>query len=260
MKKIFFALYICTVWFMTGCSEDKLDIYNGRNSIYFEVPDPIRASAGELTDTTRFSFVDLAVEDTLISIKVMVLGDIMGFDRYFKVGVIAEKTTALSGVNFSIEGDEFVVPADSVCGYVRVRLLHSTDLLDTTYQIAFNLLPNDQFQLAVEKQVINKENNKYVDLLHHYLLFNDHLDKPLRWDFQSLLGKWTPKKHLLINKLLDMKANDWNTIMPGQLTAISVYMRTYLQERIDQGKEFAIREEDGSFMTVRDVIIPAGWE
>ena len=111
---------------------------------------------------------------------------------------------------------------------------------------------------AVEAGLL--ENHKYVDLLHHYLLFNDHLDKPLRWDFGNLLGKWTPKKHLLINKLLDMDSKDWAAIMPGQLTAVGVYMRAYLQERIDQGKEFAIREDDGSFMVVTGVKIPDGWE
>ena len=260
MKKILFIISILTV-FIGGCSEDKLDTYAGRNSIYFEIPKP--GSWGdfkELTDTTRFSFVDRVIDDTVLTIRVAVLGDVAHYDRYFQVHLLIEKTTGKNGVNFQMEKTEFIVPADSICGYVEVKLIRTADLLDTTYQIGFALDANEYFQLAIEQQMVNKENHKYVDLLHHYLLFNDHLDKPLRWDFGNLLGKWTPKKHLLINKLLDMDSKDWAAIMPGQLTAVGVYMRAYLQERIDQGKEFAIREDDGSFMVVTGVKIPDGWE
>lgn len=261
MNKIFFVLCILTIWFAVGCSEDKLATYDGRNSIYFEVPKPGRAySSGELTDTTRFSFVDRIIEDTLYPVKVMVLGDIVHYDRHFIAELLPDKTTGVKGVNYVLEGSEFIVPADSVCGYVRVKLIRTTDLLDTTYQIGLALRANEPFELAIEKQVINKENNKYVDLLHHYLLFNDHLEKPLRWDFGNMFGEWTPKKHLLINKLLDMDSQAWSTAMPGTLTSVWVYIRTYLQDKIDQGKEFAIREADGSFMKVTGVIIPDGWE
>lgn len=259
MKRI--LLSVLTAAGLFSCSEDKLDIYDGQDSVYFNVArEGRKQDSHDLADTTRFSFVDRVIDDTLISLRVSVLGNVVPQERKFYAEIIPESTTGKEGVDFKMEKTEFVVPADSVFGYVQVLLFRTSVLLDTSYQIGFRLKSSEDFSLALEKQVLNKENNKYVDLLNHYLVFSDHLDKPLRWDSGNLLGVWTVKKHLLINKLLDMDSEKWAAITPGKMSAISAYMRSYLQEHIDQGIEFAIREDDGSFMVVKDVKIPEGWE
>lgn len=257
MKKRFITILCCLTAIVYSCSEKGLSTYeNGRNSIYFGIEDRdkmLDKYSKAFRDTTAFSFVDLVVEDTLVSLKVMVLGDVVNRDRKFSMEIVDTMTTAKLAVNYELESNEFYIPADSTCGYLSVRLLRTRELLDTVYQIGFRLKENEEFDLALETQVINKLKDQYINLTTHVLTFTDQLEKP-RYFMDFVLGTYTVKKHLLINRLLDMNTAKWAAASPSLIMSIGTYMRAYLQDRIDEGN--AIKEDDGSYMTVPGVILP----
>lgn len=271
MKKIWitglFLGMIC--W---NCSEDKLDTYEGTNSVYFAVRNPYANANTSLpyTDTTVFSFVNYNVPDTTLYLQVNTLGDVATYERKFKVEVVKEETSALAGDFYDDLRTEYTIPADSVYGFVPVTLHRVEELRDAMYSLTLRLVPSGDFQLALKEKVVDKVNGEVVDLLKHKIYFSDLVQEPLMWKFGTLpnmepdMGSvWSVDKYLLTNYLLDIVPTDWdsrNTMQAGRRMGISVYMRNYLMDMIAKGTAVLDEAETDGFMRVKGVIVPANYQ
>lgn len=263
---------ILSVLFCWSCSEDKLDTYDGNNSIYFAVKNPYAISGESLpyTDTTVFSFVNFVVPDTTLYLQVNTLGDVAPYARKFRAEIVWNETTAKAGQYFDELQDEYTIPADSVWGVLPITLHRDKDLRDSVYVLTIRLVPNGDFQLALKEKVVDKVNEEFVDLLKHRIYFSDLVVEPLMWRAYTSQGVepemgsvWSVDKYLLTNYLLDIIPTDWDsrsTMAFGRRIGISVYMRNYLMDMI--AKKTAVQDdaEPDGFMRVKGVNIPANYD
>lgn len=266
---IIFSVLFCILW---GCSEDNLDAYDGRNSVYFAVRNPLARPTESLPymDTTVFSFINFNVADTVFYLRINSLGDVVSHDRTFGVEVVASSTTAKAGEHYQTMVSQYVIPADSVSGVIPVKLLRSPELRDSVFILTLHLTRTTDFDLALENKVVDKINNKYVDLLQHVIVVSDLVMKPLMWDAFTLPGKepdmgsvWSVDKYILTNYLLDIGPSDWDdrsTMAPGRRFAISIYMRNYLTDMIAKGTAVRDDAEKDGFMRVKGVIVPEHYD
>ena len=262
-----FLGFIC--W---NCSEDKLDTYEGTDSIYFTVRNPYAPSTESLpyTDTTVFSFINYNVSDTTLHLRVSTLGDVAPYERKFKVEVVGEETTARAGEFYDELQREYVIPADSISGVVPVTLHRVKELREEQYSLTLRLVSSGDFQLALKEKVVDKVNGKTVDLLKHRIYFSDLVQEPLMWRYGAQPGVepemgsvWSVDKYLLTNYLLDITPTDWdnrNTMQVGRRLGVSVYMRNYLMDMIAKGTAVSDVAEADGFMRVRGVVVRAYYQ
>ncbi len=271
MKKIvvigLFLSFIC--W---NCSEDELDTYEGTNSIYFTVHNPYATSTESLpyTDSTVFSFINYNISDTTLHLQVSTLGDVVPYERKFKVEVVEKETTARGGEFYDELLEEYLIPADSVSGVVPVTLHRIKELREERYSLTLRLVPSGDFQLALKEKVVDKVNGKTVDLLKHRIYFSDLIQEPLMWRYGAVPGVepemgsvWSVDKYLLTNYLLNVTPTDWdnrNTMQIGRRLGISVYMRNYLMDMIAKGTAVLDEAEADGFMRVKGVVVPANYQ
>lgn len=195
MRKI--GLLILIIFACWACHEDELDGYSGTDGIYFAA---LVNNKVDYTDTTLFSFAFAPVPDTIIRISVRGYGQVVDYDRKFRVAV--EGGNAVAGVNFETLEEEYVLKADSVYSYVPVKIFRE-GTRDTTFYITLRLLPNQDFLHNVP---FKKVNGDTVDITRHVIAFTNKLNKPMMW---TGLGYWSEAKFYLLNEELGYKAEDW---------------------------------------------------
>ena len=231
MKNTILIIGIAISALLAGCSEKELENYQGGlNSIYFNEIDSANIYRPVPKDTTTFTFSGRPVLDTVITLRVKTMGDVVNRDRNFSVEIDSDKTTA---PNTLYELDQhLVIPAKSNYGYIRIRLFKKPELTpDTTFSLQLRLKANEEFELSLETHVVNKLNNQYVDLLNHTLLFSDRLEKPGYWDmsYERYFGIWGRRKHIIIETLIpDI---DWS-IKYGtyELVSMASFIADYLNK------------------------------
>lgn len=239
---------------LAGCSEDDLRTYDGTDSVYWGMKSGLSQTTTEYSDSTYFSFISVPDRrDTILSLKVELLGNVESYDRYFRVMVIPEKTNA-PDVNYELEGIRFKIPADSIWGTVPLRLHYTKELLEKTYRICIKLLPGEDLDVAIEKKVLDKNKGRYVDLLQHTLLFDCQLKKPGRWLEEgelAFLGYFTPLKYLEMTKYFTLNDELWVNMEPGTLSAMAVYMASKVKKAYDSDPvtlKNSPKEADGKLM------------
>lgn len=238
---------------LCGCSEDKLDTYGGIDSVYWGIEHilPGTQNTLEFSDSTYYSFISRpSRQDTILPLKVQLLGNIVPYNRYFRAVIVADKTTA-PDVNFELEGIRFMIPADSIAGIVPLRLKYSNDLLEKSYRVCLQLLPGDDLDVNIQNKVINKDKEQYIDFLKHTVIFDCQLKKPARWDEKGELGYFTSLKYLEMTKYFTLDEQVWNSIMPGMVTNMAVYMASKLKKAYDSDPvtlKNSPKEIDGKLM------------
>lgn len=146
--KIIFAL--ATACALSACSKDEIDTYNeGEDAVRFVSADVLPAeravggSAYSVDDDIlyeTFSFLDAPdAKYHDCDIRLALIGKTAGQDR--EVSVSTEGTTAPDTTYQILKA---VIPADSIYGYVRVRLYNVAELSDSTYKLSLTIQGNDK--------------------------------------------------------------------------------------------------------------------
>lgn len=223
----------------TACSEDLLETYDTAQShIYFGIENTERGAKSSFTDTTVVSFAryDEDLTELEWDLRVNVLGKYSETARKFDFEIIPEGTTAESGKHYELLANQGTVGGTEVCGYIPVKLLKKDLALKTTYYIHFRLKENADFGLALEKEYVDLQNDKTVNLREHVLAVTCELAPPVTWELaSSYFLTFSTKKILLINQLCNKTMDDWDNMQLYILEPMWVRVRNYLQDQINKG-------------------------
>lgn len=184
MKKLidirFPVMVAVAMLLFASCKKTAYQVYDQKfTGIYF------------LSDSVYYSFGVTPLEKHSYDLKVPVriMGIASGADRSFSVTVVAEKTTAVEGLHFTIP-ETFTIMADSINGFVPVTILRDS-LKDKDFKLVLKLDKNAGFTPV-------DENLKEV-LIH----FNNRVDPPTWKDYWGdpawpdyKLGKWNPLTYI----------------------------------------------------------------
>ena len=263
MKNIFFIIIaVC----LLGCEEDQLKFYHGVDNIYFYKRSAPASQA--YVDTTVFSFAFINEADTLVSLSVRGQGEVMDFDRSFRVAV--EGGTAEEGVNFDALSDDFVLKAGEVYASVPVRI-YREGLKDKSVSMVLRLLPNEYFAQNMPYTTVKSDT---IDITRHVLVFSNKIEQPVAWS-EPILGYFSEAKFRLLNEELGIQAASWYDEaqlkdMSDKAKGAGVYMVNYLNDfvqrtdYVNMPKDPDAPAENRGYMTFRNVSgssvkIPAEW-
>lgn len=243
MKKkeiIYTAAALVSMFCWGGCSTVGFDTYDtAQNSVYFGMTNPNTSQKNVFVDTTVFSFGEFEkVTDTVIYIRVNALGGFFDTDRTFEYEVVDSLSTAIEGDIYTLPEKTGVIPANATCGYIPVRM-HNTAALKkrAMFYLVLQLKPNENFNLDLKLEYVDKVNNNFVQLTRHYVGISNRIQQPESWyKVSGYFLDFSSDKYKLINELCHLVKEDWETMQFYTAEAYWVAVRNYLQERIDAGE------------------------
>lgn len=176
MRKIFKSLLILFLVAFVSCESIDPIYYDSVARIYFE------------DEQTDYSFGDkpLSIEETIVEIKVRIMGESTTATRRFKVEVDEEETTAIEGVQYEALPSDFEVLQDSIYGYIPVKLLRSgiDGTVEESLMITLHLIDGGDFVTGVKESLSTK------------LKFNNYLEEPSWWSWIGYyVGDYAPEKY-----------------------------------------------------------------
>ena len=242
MEKYKYILVCLLVVTINSCKTEEIDTYFGGDQIYFKYATPLSSSGKDSLEVLFSSYVNASKTDSLIAIPVQVIGEISNVDREFKVVKVDSLTTAVEGVDYELL--ETVIPAHSLEGSAKIKLLRTEVLKKKTLVLGLELLPNSNFDTFFD----NLPNRELASPLVFRVLFSDVGDRPLSWVlFQTILdnsfGPYSDVKYALIKELCDVDDEYFNftdgalinerfaiSIVMAWSSRINVYLREYKEK------------------------------
>ncbi|MCO4294563.1 DUF4843 domain-containing protein [Solitalea sp. MAHUQ-68] len=242
MKKLVYQLStLLFIGALTSC-EKGLMTYQGEDNIYFE-------EAGGAIDTrlakdsTAISFAPVTNADSVVKVVVTTSGLPVNYDREYKLEV-DPRSTAVLGTHFELPADKkFVIRKNVIHDTILVRLVRTPDMLDNQFNIIFNLLPNESFNILL-KQRLNS-GQKPVNCITKKFMVTDAILKPRTWQI-GFFGNFTRKKLFLICEVSGATPLYMDKMSPGEGLFYGRQTQRYLNEQKALGN--IILDEDGTAM------------
>ena len=182
----YYYLLLLIALFCWNCQEDKLDTYDGQDGVYFInlYATRILTSDDWFSDTTNFSFALVNASDTVINLGVRVMGNMVDYDRTFRINYT---TNATAGIHYDELESEYTIPANNSDSYIPIHIYREAIESDTTFYIELQLISNDNFaqnmpfKELIEDGVIHRHINKstkyykqkrmyFIELLERHLI------------------------------------------------------------------------------------------
>lgn len=256
MKKItiYIFLPLLTISLLMGCVEDDLTTYDRKDSVYF-LSSLDKEVFGSVTDSLFYGFglTKADFTDSIIHIKVAVQGNVKAFDRSVNLQV-GGRTTAQENVDFEILETPMIKSGEFLAD-IPVKLLKSEAVVADTVFLELELLPNEDFDTNMKKQVSNtgEVEHSHVNL---GIYFSGAVTEPQGW-FVPYLGTFSLKKLQLMADVLEIDPYTF-TLPLGSMYSLSelkyfgVYMQRYLDLQKAEGN--TVLEEDGTEMEMGHLI------
>ena len=244
----------------TSCSHDGVDLYSGPTAMLYiqELSSfDIYGNPIGYRDHTDADFANVPPGLTMwsVSFEVKMAGEVVDYDRPYSLKVEADSTTAVEGVDYDLEDNEFMIKAGKASDVVKVRL-HRTDKI----RVSFLLEPNEHFTIDIPEFKTSASwsaQTPMMDATRYYVTASEFYRCPAVWDSWGLndyFGTYTPKKFSVINALFGWTKDDWNSagdpskskVLYGRIPFCASEFQKYLQKMADEGTPE--REVDGSLM------------
>ena len=146
-RTIYSFVLLVAVMSLASCKKEMMG-YEGMEGVYF-------AQQWGLPTYSEFPYrsfsnVELVklpgtVTEYTANIKVMFTGPVKDYDRYFKVEINPDSTTAVAGVHYAPLPESVLVPANAIEAYVPLVIKRAPDLQVASKKIGLRLLANDDF-------------------------------------------------------------------------------------------------------------------
>ena len=254
--------------FFTAC-EKSLMTYEGPESIYFSMQKNANPEEDIYLPDASINLMNQVGSEVEYGLNVVVTGEPKDYDRSYRVGVVADSTTAVVGVDYILpEGG--VIKAGQVSDSLYVKLLKNDELQKKSVRLYVQVLPNEHFSTNFTQFGHDGREYNVFDPRVYDLTFTSMMTKPYWWESYSTsnqvengnLGYFTSKKISLINELYSLTYADWLKTDEGgtgamNLTRVKVIYKKFALYLIDQYKNHTpVLEEDGRLMWV----IGCPWE
>lgn len=241
------------IFMMTGCSHEEIDLYSGPQAGIFIQQvrssdiygNPMTYKDGE----TGITFATQAAHVTGLNafFYVRSMGPTVDYDRPYGIKVVPEETTAVEGVDYSLDGNDFCIKAGEAIDTVYIKLIRHKGLLQKTVRVFFQLSPNEHFEIPVKEYKNSANWTVAGDTLkadHYYVEFGENYTCPSYWNSfgKSYFGTWTVTKYLTLNEYMGWSVTDWSNagfsgakVAYGRLPVAAKMLQAYLQAQADAG-------------------------
>lgn len=260
MKKVsFYRNFMFASLVLLGCKADMID-YKGKAGVYFAVQHPWISGGGDSTTweyapKTEVPFIVTTSSDSLVRLKVKLLGNLVNKDRTFKMVVVDSGTTAIKGEDFEWPKNEFVMEANSSITDVFVQVYKTPSLKDTMRKIMFELVPTPDFQLPINTWYPAPGQYGYspkpgapvedISAIRHTIVLSDVItNQPTGW-YAGFFGDFSKKKFDVLSEWFNLTWNDFlrENMDPNRARAFAQKAKYKLQELEEQGTP--VMEADG---------------
>lgn len=243
---------------LASCSEEEFMTYEGnRAGIYLQrvSTTDINGTPLGFTDSLTISFASYAAtyKEYPVVVPVCIMGDVVDYDRPFKMEVDKEKTTAIEGEEYEFSDTACYIPAGKTKQNVKLILKRSDRIAKETARLVFSIKDNENFTVELEsyKNVTDwKTQGKELCGTSYKIIFSDKYAVTTWWELygQTFYGTWSVRKEKLLNEIMGWTHADWERwkVAYGQMGFGAKKFRKHLQEQADNGTP--VKEEDGSFM------------
>jgi hypothetical protein len=274
MKNIIYYSMMLAFGFSLASCEKEMKTYEGLEGVYFAQqwgsPNYSEWPYRPFTNVELVKVAGTATEYTA-NIKVMFTGRVIDRDRYFKVEINPDSTTAVENVHYAPLPEEILVPANATVAYVPLVIKRSKDLQTTSKKIGLRLVANGDFGIAfpnwksipdLGKGTLTPADTAFDNSI-HTVIVHDYIVQPAIWRGSVAAatnrdaGPWggfTRKKIELMYTLFNLTYDDFASTqtMPLVLqTLIAQEMGRYLIAQFNAGTP--VKEEDGRLMWVEKV-------
>ena len=284
MKHIFICILACSILGLFSCQEDEVETWQGEDGVYFYVQwgvDWYDTTYWAAQPYTEVNFTSLGEDTSMVKLRVMLAGNIVDYDRQFRFVLETDSTTAVEGVNFLNDIEEYqVLKAGERYTDVYVKVMNSDALADEELKIGYRLLPTEDLTLACpvwedfSGMLANAAGLEQFDGAYHVIRLNDFITRPDGWvglpmpdnaqvgdQEAGLLGIFSREKFNYICKVvpgLTYEDFESSTTMPtARARAIGDLVAISLQEAFDSGNP--VLEADGRLMWVMGVSWNSYW-
>ena len=228
-----------------------LEEYSGNSGLYFamSIRDASVNADTLYSEATPRPFVMTEKSDSVLNIRVKIIGDLADKDRYFQVGTIPEESTLLSGDCEPLK-ESYVVKAGQIYGQIDLHFHRTASLKGTERKLKIRLLPTSDFNLPMK--VWKNGSKDYVSILEHEIVISDKYVQ-LPGFAEYAFGPFSEKKMELLLQLSGLEFSDFNEkFSTTYAKALGQKLDRYLKEQTAKGQP--VLEEDGSPMTAGEYI------
>lgn len=259
-----------SVFLMWECSTEMME-YEGKSGIYFMMQKKPLSGHGdpeifEYVDTTYISFATIIAEDTVLPVRVRIMGDVADRDRYFSVRIVEGGTTAKAGEDYDAFDLNPCVNAGKRQTEIPLRIIKTPKLYqnpDTVIYLTLRLQESADFSLPLTWWQpfgsMYGDSQDSINVIQHVIAINEAIQKPGYWPDQYW-GTFSTKKLSLMCTLFRMTWSDFNELKPGvdktRALIMGQNLDRYLKEK-EKDQETVYedeRDENGDL-----VKMTAGW-
>lgn len=201
MKRNSFKWCVCALLFLgigwASCADEDLMTYEDVPRIYFKYADT--SDFGDRDDqiTVNMGYDRPLKDDSIIRIPIKLMGRVAKEDRAVKAVLMSEESTATEGKDIEILSA--CLPADSIFGFVEVRL-NRTETVDKEMLFArIRLASNENFHTDYSTSINDKGNDR--NGLIYNIYFTALAEKPSLWaasyssmTLESIFGSYSNTK------------------------------------------------------------------
>ena len=265
MKKILWITMLAMA--LCSCEQELMD-FEGTEGVYFAVQWG-DSWGSELNwpyqPYTNVQFMQLAGDTATVSFCVMATGQVKDYDRFFRVEVNPDSTTAVENVDYLPLQNEIMIKAGEYRANVPVQLIRTEALQNEEKTLGLKLVANKYFSLAFPQWdavegYSTGEVTEHFDASLHTIRFSDMMVEPEVWTGTAsspyydgaesgLWGAFSRKKLEMMCERFDLTYQDFMSTetMPMVLkTLITTTMSEMLIERYNA--KDPVLEDDGRLM------------
>lgn len=218
------CLFILAGVYLFGCKAEMMD-YEGKPGVYFANQQPFVGGGGDSTSwpyspVTEVPFITTTSNDSIVELKVKLLGNYVNKDRTFKVVLVDSGTTALAGTDYEFDQQEYTLKANTASSIVPVKVYRTPSLKDTTRTIMFTLVETPDFTLPIDIWYPAPGQYGYspkpgapvqdVSAIRHTILISDVItNQPTGW-FGGFYGDFSKEKYQFLAEYFDLTWDDFS--------------------------------------------------
>lgn len=268
MKNIRSFYFLLAAAILFGCKAEMMD-YEGKPGVYFANQQPFISGTGDSTSwpytpVTEIPFITTTSNDSLVKLRVKLLGNLVNKDRMFKMVVVDSGTTAKEGVDYDLPAQNYVMKANTAYADVFVHVYRASSLKDTMRKVMFTLVETPDFKLPIDTWYPAPGQYGYspkpgapvqdISVIRHTILLSDVItNQPTGW-FGGFYGDFSKKKYQFLAELFNLTWDDFSRekMDTNRARALAQKAKYYLEELEAEGNP--VLEEDGTPMKMGPLV------
>ena len=226
MKKYIFITIMALIPLFYGCEYETLPTYSGADQIYFGYADVDAERHLVRNDSVvvKFGYDAVIKSDSVISIRVKVMGSVVDYNRPVNFILVDSTSTAHLGSDVELLTDQSSVPPGSTVGNIYVKLHNTENLNDTSLVASLRLIENEHFKADyhfTRYADINKDS--IIVSTQIRIRFDNENEMPNMWAnpatkmyFDMVFGPYSRVKFALMCQILPGCTREFFTYASGE--------------------------------------------